>query len=376
MPQRIAIFDAYPHVEGGVQLLTLALMEGLPARDVQVKLVTPAEGTLTEAAASRGLDVSVVHAPPSLRRYGSENTTPVRSLLALPGYWSRLAPALAGADAAVVNDPRGLLLGGPAARRARRPVLWWMHSTPGRVWMDSVVQMTLRRAVRRTVVPSTAVRAGLPRTMRSHTDVIAPPLLRDVRPASTVARQPATVVTAGRLHPNKGIDVLIRAIAELRAAGRDVRATVLGAQDPWQKKYSAELGQLVQQLCVADLVTFAGHVPAPDDYWHDAAVYVQASRAEPCSMATLEAAVSGLPLIMCDVGGQREFITHRGAVGLLVPPDDPVRLAEAIAQSVDDLGLRHRAQAARSQLRNVFDINEYCRQFLDACSRVISTRPA
>jgi glycosyltransferase involved in cell wall biosynthesis len=64
----------------------------------------------------------------------------------------------------------------------------------------------------------------------------------------------------------------------------------------------------------------------------------------------LEAAASQRPLIVTNVPGCRDFVRH-GVEGLVVPPDDPEALAQAIARLASDSGLRQRlGEAARLRL--------------------------
>ena len=70
----------------------------------------------------------------------------------------------------------------------------------------------------------------------------------------------------------------------------------------------------------------------------------------------LEALASGLPSISTLVAGVPEIIEHRKS-GLLVPPEDPARLAEAMTELLNDHGLRQRiAEAGRSRAERLFSL--------------------
>ena len=66
-------------------------------------------------------------------------------------------------------------------------------------------------------------------------------------------------------------------------------------------------------------------------------------------MSLLEAAACGRPLVATDVPGCRE-VARQGVTGLLVPPDDPAALADAIETLVNDPGMRLRFGRAGRQL--------------------------
>jgi len=142
------------------------------------------------------------------------------------------------------------------------------------------------------------------------------------------------VVAAGRLSADKGLDTFIDALAMLRARSPAPIGVVIGN------------GPLRDQLerRVRDLkapVIFTGVVPSVQAYFQRAAVVVQPSRRETASLTILEAGALGRPVVVTDVGGLAEVVTA-GETGLVVPPDDPARLASAIARLLDDpaLGLR------------------------------------
>jgi len=70
-------------------------------------------------------------------------------------------------------------------------------------------------------------------------------------------------------------------------------------------------------------------------------VFVLSSRTEGYSLALVEAAAAALPIVATDVGGNREIVRD-GRSGLLVPPDDPKALADAMRCLLDDAETRAR----------------------------------
>lgn len=137
-----------------------------------------------------------------------------------------------------------------------------------------------------------------------------------------------TIVTVGALaKPTKGIDVLIRAIAELVSS--DVKLVVLG---DGQLKGSYE--DLARALGVD--AEFLGQVDdraAIAQSLDEADLYVSASRTEGLSRAMVEAMARGLPVVSTDVGAARELVEDAEAI---VPPDDVLALRVAIQRMIDD----------------------------------------
>ncbi|MFQ3679069.1 MAG: glycosyltransferase family 4 protein [Pseudanabaenaceae cyanobacterium] len=120
------------------------------------------------------------------------------------------------------------------------------------------------------------------------------------------------VGTAARLVPIKGVDILLRACAQLRAEFPQLRVVVAG--DGPQK---AELQALATALAVP--TQFVGHTDrlAALMHWFD--VFVLPSWQEAASLACLEAMAMGKAVIATDVGGTGEQVAD-GETGFLVPP--------------------------------------------------------
>ncbi len=100
------------------------------------------------------------------------------------------------------------------------------------------------------------------------------------------------ILSVGRLSHEKGIDALLRAIAELREAFPAMDATILGdgPQDNALKAFSQTLG-------LDGVVTFAGHVSDPAAYYPGASLLVVSSQQEGMPNAMLEAAAGRLPVV-------------------------------------------------------------------------------
>jgi glycosyltransferase involved in cell wall biosynthesis len=254
----------------------------------------------------------------------------------LPIAWRRLGAAIRSAEPEVVhvNDHRGMLLAGPAARIARRPVVWHLHSTDV---SGGLVERTAGRLASAIVGPSAAALSGLAGAL-AHipTTVVRPPVDDEIRRLAPARPGGAgRLVTAARLHPAKGLDTAVRAVALLAAQGRVVHLDVFGAAQRGAEAHAAELHRLAADLRVVDQVTFHGHVDSPHEQWLHADLYVQPSRAETFGIGVAEAMCLGLPVVATRVGGLPELVDD-GVTGQLVAPEDPEALAHAIADVLDD----------------------------------------
>jgi len=127
----------------------------------------------------------------------------------------------------------------------------------------------------------------------------------------------------------KGLDVLLRAVAELSPENANVHGIIIGV-DPSVSK----LPGLAEELGVGDRVHWAG---IRDDGWrllNAADFYVQPSRfAEGLSLATIEAMALSLPVVATRVAGPGEIVLH-DETGFLCTPDDVQSLAGGLRDMI------------------------------------------
>ncbi len=130
------------------------------------------------------------------------------------------------------------------------------------------------------------------------------------------------ILFVGRLTTEKGIDVLLRALAQLEPQ-LDASLDIVGGGD--QRK---NLEQLADQLGVAGRVTFHGHASEDDlrALYTRASVFAIASIAELQSIATMEAMASGLPVVAADAVALPHLV-HDGENGFLFEPGNVDELA-------------------------------------------------
>ncbi|MEY2978378.1 MAG: hypothetical protein RLZZ435_2517 [Cyanobacteriota bacterium] len=135
----------------------------------------------------------------------------------------------------------------------------------------------------------------------------------------------------GRFDRRKGIETLVRAASLL--TDPQFRLVIVGGCDP-KKSDGAEyqrIAGLVESLGLQDRVTFAGRVGHDrlPLYYAAANVCVVPSHYEPFGLVAIEAMACGTPVIASDVGGLK-FTVKSGKTGLLVPPQEETKLAQAL----------------------------------------------
>jgi len=144
------------------------------------------------------------------------------------------------------------------------------------------------------------------------------------------------LVSVGRLEPEKGYDVLLRAFAQVATGFSDWNLVIAG--DGSQREF---LAALVRSLGLTERVHLAGYIAEPEKILADGAIFVMASRYEGFPNALLEAMASGLPVISTACVGSCELVTE-GVSGILVPVENEEALAAAMCRLMIDEKLRER----------------------------------
>jgi glycosyltransferase involved in cell wall biosynthesis len=151
-------------------------------------------------------------------------------------------------------------------------------------------------------------------------------------------RGAAVIGMQSRLIPIKDHPTLIRAVAELRSAGRDVRLDVAGTGS-----VEDDLKALVTELCLDDHVRFRGFLDEAElvDFLDGLDLYVHATFGEAMSTAVLQAMAVGLPVVASAVPGIEDVEEFADAV-VTVAPGDVSALADVIGALLDDPAERER----------------------------------
>lgn len=162
----------------------------------------------------------------------------------------------------------------------------------------------------------------------------------------------AQLVTVCRLVPAKGLDTLLEACAELKNRGLSYVLHIIG-DGPIRK----ELEELAQRLGIYNETIFYGYTLHPEEFMPFFDIFVLPSRAEAFGSVFAEAALCSLALVGSDVGGIAEQIEN-GSNGLLVPPEEPILLADALEKVIGDPDYRYQlARSGSEYAKNHYSLN-------------------
>lgn len=216
------------------------------------------------------------------------------------------------------------------------------------------------------------VALGVP---RSRITVVPMPLDDAAAPPPHRGSGAARLLFVGRLVERKGAEFALRALAVLRASGREATLAIVG-DGPERPLLEA----LARELAVADATSFAGMLP-PDEvatfYARSDVVLLPAvtdwkGEQEGFGMVLVEAMRAGLPVVASRSGGIADIVSDE-ETGLLVPERDTPALAAALTRLIDSPALARRlGDAGQVAVRARFEPGAIARVFDDVYRKAVS----
>ncbi|HEV2176383.1 MAG TPA: glycosyltransferase [Terriglobia bacterium] len=170
------------------------------------------------------------------------------------------------------------------------------------------------------------------------------------------------VVAAGRLHKQKGFDLLLDALALVAKTLPSVRLTILG-----EGPLEAELKAQSEQLGLSSSVRFAGFQSNPYPYFKHADLFVLSSRYEGLPNVALEALALGKPVVASDCPGGVREVLEACPLGHLVPPGDAPALAGAITEVLQSRSESYRLEGVEAFLER-FRVERIVREYEEVLS--------
>ena len=365
----------YPPATGGMERVVRSLCTSVSGRlDSRVLAYHSKPSTLLETV--EGVPVT------RMGTWGKAGSVPVS-----PGLISHLRQI--DEDLVVLHEPNPWALLSYAVAAPRQPLAIWYHSDvvrpqlQYRLFYAPLARRVYERATQFIVSsPALAAHSDALRPYRDRTRVI--PFGIDDRAATDREalrraqgiRQRLTgpiVLFAGRLVAYKGVDVLIKATADL-----PVTVVVVG-DGPMRSSWTG----LAARTTGPGHVVFTGEIP--DDelraYFEACDMFVLPSvtRAEAFGFVQLEAMAHGKPVISTELLSGVPWVNRDGVTGLVVPPRSVETLRVAIRQLADDAFLRQRLGAGGQQrVREEFSLGQMADRFVRVCHDVVtpgSSRP-
>jgi len=146
---------------------------------------------------------------------------------------------------------------------------------------------------------------------------------REFREKFSIAKNAKVILFVGRLHPEKGVETLLKAIKLMQ--DWEVLLLMVYSVSDYKKDYE----KLAEQLGISNKVRFLGYVPHAElpKYYSMADLYVLPSMREEWSNTIMEAMACEAPVVATEVGAN-PYLVIEGKTGFLAPPNDPSSLAK------------------------------------------------
>ena len=176
---------------------------------------------------------------------------------------------------------------------------------------------------------------------------------------------PPLIIAVGRLIAKKGFAALIHACGLLAERGKSFRCEIIG-EGPLENELRAQ----IDELNLRDRLVVSGAKPQREVRQRLAAasVFVLPSMIDPeggmdnLPTVIMEAMAAGLPIISTNIGGISEMVIQN-ETGFLVQPADPIALAKAIEDVIDDRLLAQRlGEAGHQRAQELFSIERNVRE--------------
>jgi glycosyltransferase involved in cell wall biosynthesis len=370
------------NLDGGAELLLFELLRKIDRCQYNTFVVVPKFGELAERLESLGIDVRVLDIGlPSSRKVLTSPKNLSRMGFKFVPIAKKLSQLIRSEKIDIVHTNTSVVFPGFfAAKLNHIPHIWHVREMlisnklarailGTLICIGSTRVICISNAVYNYLLPvsgrlrrrMTVIHDGIDfENFRAQADTITEGqilnLLRETEYPSRL------VVTVGRINPWKGQDIFIQSCREVIQHFDNVKCVIVGGAMSDYKKYEQELKQSVERLGMVDKLIFTGRQPRNviSAILKRGDLFVlPTSTSEGLGQVLLEASAWAKPLVATDVGGPRDIILD-GENGYLVPPRNPVKMAEAILRVlIDPEKSIQMGQASYNHLVKNFGIDNY-----------------
>lgn len=206
------------------------------------------------------------------------------------------------------------------------------------------------------------------------TKIFNPDLKGDnIRNKYGLKRDEIVIGISSRFDTEKGHEYFLKAAKIVLAKHKNIKFLVVGSgvfkehieRENYLKTYTEKLG-------ISNNVIFTGFLNGMQNIYAAMNVLVLASFAEPFGRVTFEAMACGKPVIGTNIGGTPEIVID-GKTGILIPPKDENKLAEAVIKLLDNQEMmRQMGKAGRKRVEELFSIERHVQRIEQIYKEVLS----
>jgi glycosyltransferase involved in cell wall biosynthesis len=195
---------------------------------------------------------------------------------------------------------------------------------------------------------------------------------RGLRERFGIAADDPVIGIVAHILPHKGYDDLVEALALVARQVPAVRCLVIGEAP--RRRYLRHLLDLAERRAVRERLIVVGPQEDVPRFLASMDLFVLPSHTEGLPLTVLEAMAAGKPVVGTTVGGIPEAVRH-GETGLLVPPREPGRLAEAVIAVLKDPVLAaSMGDAGRARTQEVFSLANESQQTCAVYNKIMGAR--
>ncbi len=248
-------------------------------------------------------------------------------------------------DTVIMSLPRDLKIAGLAAKYAGLQRIIYRRGIDVPVkntWLNTFFyQKVIHRLICNSQATKKSVLSNNPKLIADERICIVPNAFDiaefDARPVKALALRPDKAITIGcaaRLTPQKGLHLLLEAMALLAQQGEQFRLLLAGSGE-----LKAKLQNMSRQLGIEEHTQFLGFVHDIKSFYASIDIFALPSLFEGFGYALVEAARCGKPAVAFNVSSNPEVLLHE-KTGLLANPNDPKDFADKIQRLMRDTNLR------------------------------------
>ena len=265
-------------------------------------------------------------------------------------------------------------IGAVAARLAGKPFVFTRHV----LFPMKRLQKYALQNVRGIIAPSKAVADSLRRQNLFPPEIISTihngiDPKRFTRANKNQKNQNADFIvgTIGHLAPIKGHDIFIRAAFNILQKRRNVRFIIVGEDKSRSGENRREIESLIASLNLQSNVEISGWTNDVRPFLQKFDLFVSAARSEPFGLVILEAMAARIPVIATRSEGATEIIEDETS-GILIPPENHEKMAQAILDLADDSARRELlGNAGRKRVEDYFSLEKMVSETEEFYRRVL-----
>jgi len=354
---RILFLDHHKEIIGGGQISLLQLLKGLHREEFQPVICCPGPGEFSIEA--KGTKLKIVYMPmPSFKSF---------KIFTIFSSIRKIIRTIKEEDIDLIhsNSSRSMIYAALVRIFYKIPILWHIRITERDAILDRILQPFASKII--AISKAVAKRFSWMKNQEKIAIIHNGLDLKEFNNCSSFPKikeefyiKKATVLigTAAKLQPKKGIHVLLQAIPLIRKYFSNAKFLIIGNDADPKEQYLQKLTEIARHSKEEKNIIFTGFRRDIPQLMSALDIFVMPSLIEPFGRVLLEAMAAEKAIVASRVGGIPEIVDD-GETGILVPPGDTKKLAEAIISLIQNKSMREMmGKKGRKRVEEQFSIEK------------------